>query len=307
MSSSIIVLFLLCGIVGVYGTDTCDVIDNLSVGGNGELLGDMEFGGDVTIAQSLSVTQNIQVIGDMDAGNVNATSCSADLCTMKESLDSATSDVTSLSDDVLGVVTSLDEAEVIINAHETRLDLIEPDITALEAITTDGTLCLGSTCTSLTTQLYAFKYPVFFHAIINTGSANLYTFATSTAVLFGTEVVDRNSTYAPGSGTFTAPSAGYYQYGFSVTIDTMSIASGGTDTVTFTCGIVFVAGAAADATVVMGAYTRTGGFPLSTTGIILMNTSDAIQVKCILVANSGAVTSIHVGSGNFHVLKVSSV
>jgi hypothetical protein len=184
---------------------------------------------------------------------------------------------------------------------------IKTTVDSLSSITSNGTFCSAESCDTINSRANAATWPIFFHAKIDVTAGNLYTtFASNASVLFQTEVIDRNSTYTPGNGSFVAPVFGFYQYGFAVHIDQMNIAAGGTNTVDFSCGL-FKGSTLLDIMVKFKEYTNTGGLTVTSTGIISLNAWDAAQVKCNIVAHSGAITNIHVGSGNYHMLYISEL
>jgi hypothetical protein len=183
---------------------------------------------------------------------------------------------------------------------------VKSTVDSLSSITSNGTFCSAESCDTINSRANAATWPVFFHAIVDVTAGNTYTFATNASVLFQTEVIDRNATYTAGNGSFVAPIVGFYQYGFAVHIDQMNIAAGGTNTVDFSCGL-FRGSTPLDILVKFKEYTNTGGLTVASTGIVSLNAWDSAQVKCNLVAHSGSVTNVHVGSGNYHMLYISEL
>ena len=184
-------------------------------------------------------------------------------------------------------------------------------VNTLDTLTSNGTFCPTTTCNTLVSWIEPVKWPVFMQAIINTAASNLYTFPSNTTVIFGTSVLDRNSTYNAGTGVFTCPtgSSGFFQYGFAVVIDKMDITnSGGAHTVTFECGVYGNnIPALLDILVKFAGYDDTGALTVTTGGLIFLDDLDTVQVKCHLTPDNNAdvVNSIHVAFGNFYMERFS--
>jgi hypothetical protein len=203
------------------------------------------------------------------------------------------------------------EGALVSNNCSANLCTIKTDVDSLSDITSNGTFCTSSSCDTLNTIASGSYWPTFFHSRIDTGQANNYPGVAQSldiTVLFGDELTDRNNTYFPANGSFVANMDGYYQYGFTVVIDTLTITDGGgVSTVDLTCAISGPL-VALDASVSLGSYTDSGILSVSASGILRLDHFNTAQIKCTITADNAAdtVDNVHVADGNFHVLFVSA-
>jgi hypothetical protein len=185
---------------------------------------------------------------------------------------------------------------------------VKSSVTALQSMSTNGTLCTGITCSALNTTLQALKTPVLASAHVNAATFNSSYNATSfTPIRFNELIYDTDNAFDNTTGRFTCPESGYYRYSFSVSLYSFSTTFAANQTmVRVKCGL-FKVGDQLGALSTFSNYPIGGTVTVNGAGLVRALSTEYLDVYCsaTTVENNYPITSLYVLYGAFDINKIS--